>query len=72
VDAVHVDGHSRFVPGDDLAMLRDPPLAEATRLLGAFDPWLQARDRELLVPDADARRELWPVLGRPGAVLVGP
>jgi Winged helix DNA-binding domain len=39
------------------------------RLLGPFDLFLQGKDRELLVPDADRRRELWPTLGRPGAVV---
>ena len=42
-----------------------------TRLLGPFDLFLQARDRELLVADPAHRKELWPVLGRPGAVLSG-
>jgi DNA glycosylase AlkZ-like len=42
----------------------------ATRLLGPFDLLLQARDRSTIVPDAARAKELWPVLGRPGAVLV--
>jgi len=41
------------------------------RLLGPFDLWLQARDREVVVPDASRHKALWPTLGRPGAVLVG-
>jgi hypothetical protein len=41
----------------------------AVRLLGPYDPYLQVRDRELLVPDADRRKDLWRVLGRPGAVV---
>ncbi|MEW1585838.1 winged helix DNA-binding domain-containing protein [Micromonospora vinacea] len=41
-----------------------------TRLLGPFDLFLQAKDRATLVPDAAHVKELWPVLGRPGAVLV--
>ena len=44
--------------------------AAATRLLGPFDLFLQARDRPLLVPDRAHAKELWPVLGRPGGVLV--
>jgi hypothetical protein len=44
--------------------------AKATRLLGPFDLFLQARDRATLVPDTARAKELWPVLGRPGAVLV--
>lgn len=39
------------------------------RLLGPGDPFLDARDRELLVPDGDARKDLWRPVGRPGAVL---
>jgi hypothetical protein len=44
--------------------------ATLTRLLGPFDLFLQARDRATLVPDTAHAKQLWPVLGRPGAVLV--
>ena len=44
--------------------------ARVTRLLGPYDLFLQARDRSTIVPDAAHAKELWPVLGRPGAVLV--
>jgi hypothetical protein len=47
-----------------------PDGSPVVRLLGPFDLLLQVRDRELLVPDPDRRAELWPVLGRPGAVVV--
>lgn len=68
---VAVDGVRREVLAGDLDALRDAPEARGVRLLGAFDPWLQVRDRELLVADADRRKDLWRVLGRPGAVLDG-
>lgn len=45
--------------------------AGPVRLLGPYDPYLQTRDRELLLPDPAQRKALWPVLGRPGAVLAG-
>ncbi len=48
----------------------EPGEAPVVRLLGPFDLLLQVRDRELLVPDPERRAELWPVLGRPGAVVV--
>ena len=52
----------------------EEPAADAglVRLLGGFDLLLQGRDRDLLVPDKAHHKALWPVLGRPGAVLVGP
>jgi hypothetical protein len=39
------------------------------RLLGPYDLYLQGRDRDLLVADRVRAKELWPVLGRPGAVV---
>ena len=45
--------------------------AGLVRLLGPFDLWLQARDRDLVVPDRSRHKALWPTIGRPGAVLVG-
>ncbi len=41
------------------------------RLLSPFDLLLQGRDRHRLVPDQARHKQLWPALGRPGAVLVG-
>ena len=51
----------------------DPPptLPGLVRLLGPFDLFLQARDRELVVPEQAHRKDLWRTLGRPGGVLVG-
>ncbi len=40
------------------------------RLLSPFDPYLQARDRTLIVPDTSVHKALWPVLGRPGVLFV--
>lgn len=72
-DAVEVDldGETRYVLARDVEVLRSPPGGDQVRLLGAFDPWLQVRDRDLLVADAARRKDLWRVLGRPGAVLTG-
>lgn len=63
---VTVDGEQRWA-----LELDDGPTADATRLLGPYDLFLQARDRPLLVPDKDHAKSLWPVIGRPGAVLHG-
>lgn len=69
-DAVEVDveGERRWVLAADAERL-DGPRSPGVRLLGPFDLFLQARDRPLLVPDAARVKELWPMLGRPGAVL---
>jgi hypothetical protein len=53
----------------------DPPPSTSggsrvLRLLGPFDPYLQLRDRDLLVADAARRKVLWPTIGRPGAIVL--
>ena len=53
---------------DSLSAAPDKP-SPIVRLLGPYDPYLQLRDRELLVPDEARRKQLWPVLGRPGAIV---
>ncbi len=39
------------------------------RLVGPHDPYLQLCDGELLIADEARRKILWPVLGRPGAIV---
>jgi len=72
VETVTVEGEERQVLSADADALRSPPdPAGLVRLLGPFDPFLQARDREVVVPDPAHRKDLWRTLGRPGGVLVG-
>lgn len=54
---------------DELASIGSTDQPRAVRLLGTHDPFLQARDRELLVDDEERRADLWRVLGRPGAIV---
>lgn len=65
---VEVEGQRRSMLSGDADGL-EAPAPESTRLLGPFDLFLQARDRPLLVPEPARVKELWPVLGRPGAIL---
>lgn len=65
---ISVDGVRAWVLAADLDRLAEPP-PKVTRLLGPFDLFLQARDRSLLVGEPARAKALWPVLGRPGAVL---
>ncbi|NED96572.1 winged helix DNA-binding domain-containing protein [Phytoactinopolyspora alkaliphila] len=66
---VTVDGETRSALSADMDALTAGP-ARTTQLLGPYDLYLQGRDRALLVSDAARAKVLWPVLGRPGGVLV--
>jgi hypothetical protein len=66
---VSVDGERRWLLAEDASRVADVPPATGVLLLGPFDLFLQARDRPLLVDDPARAKALWPVLGRPGAVL---
>ena len=68
---VEVDGERLDILADDVRRLSAAEPVGGVRLLGPFDLFLQGRDRELVVPDAAARKDLWRTIGRPGAVLAG-
>jgi len=68
--AVEVDGVQEWILSADRSALEHPASFSGVRLLGPFDLYLQTRDRERLVPDDAARKDLWRTLGRPGGVLV--
>lgn len=63
----------RFMLPDDVEALTAGGKADGpepvVRLLGPYDPYLQLRDRELLVAGEAQRKDLWRVLGRPGAIV---
>ncbi|MET0325575.1 MAG: crosslink repair DNA glycosylase YcaQ family protein, partial [Ilumatobacteraceae bacterium] len=69
---VTVEGAARTLLVADSEELGDGDRAggPTVRLLGPYDPYLQLRDRELLVPQAERRKDLWRTLGRPGAIVV--
>jgi Winged helix DNA-binding domain len=67
---VAVDGEPRRLLAADEDALQESEVVRTTRLLGPFDLFLQARDRPTLVSDPARAKALWPVLGRPGAILV--
>ena len=74
VSPVSVDGHDASVLESDARALGSvtPSALTEVRLLGPVDPFLQARDRDVIVGADPARQKiLWPTLGRPGAVLAG-
>ncbi|HYU66414.1 MAG TPA: crosslink repair DNA glycosylase YcaQ family protein [Jatrophihabitantaceae bacterium] len=67
---VDVEGRPAWAAPERLAALRKAKAPRLVRLLGAFDPYLQARDRLLIVPDKAVHKVLWPILGRPGVLFV--
>ncbi len=69
LERVEVEGKKAWTLPDDVDALTAPPEASGVRLLPGYDPFLAARDRELLLPDPDRRKRIWRLLGNPGAVL---
>ena len=60
---IRVDGAKAWILGD----VREAE--PVVRLLGPYDLLGQGKDRDRLVPEAAHRKQLWPILGRPGPVL---
>ncbi|MGF7236392.1 MAG: DNA glycosylase AlkZ-like family protein [Frankia sp.] len=68
---ISIDGsRPAWLPAGSVAALLNPPEPAAARLLPPSDPYLQARDRDLPLPDRDRQKALYRILGNPGAVLV--
>lgn len=70
LDEVSAAGRTAWLPSDAVAAAKRARPPRLTRLLGPFDPYLQARDRDLIVPDRAVQKALWPILGRPGVLFV--
>lgn len=69
---VRVDGKRAWITPDRADLLRRPPsVRDVVRLLPPYDPYLQARDRNLLEPDRERQKAIWRILGNPGVVLAG-
>lgn len=67
MDEVETDRGRAWVLGlDDL---RDPPNPGPARLVPAYDPLLQSRDRATLVPRRDHQRAVWRSVANPGVVV---
>ena len=67
---VRVAGCRAFLATEDIPRLAEPPEPDLVRLLPPWDPFLQSRDRAVLVPDKALQKEVWRVIGNPGALLV--
>lgn len=69
--AVRVDGRSAFGTPEQVEAISRAAVPDPVRLLPPSDPWLSARDREVMVPDAAHRKRIWVSIGAPGVVLAG-
>jgi hypothetical protein len=67
---VSIEGKSAWLPRARLASLKKAKPKPMVRLLPPYDPYLQARDRGLLLADKAQQKTLWRgLLGAPGAVF---
>ncbi|GAA4921523.1 DNA glycosylase AlkZ-like family protein [Actinoplanes utahensis] len=67
---VRVDGRRAWLPASSVSLLESAQQPRGVRWIPAMDPLLQARDRDLLVPSRDRQKEVWRILGNPGALLL--
>jgi hypothetical protein len=67
---VTLDGRRRLILAADAERLADPPAASGVRLLPGYDPYLDQRDRDTLLPDRELRARVRRPIGNPGVVLV--
>ncbi|GAA4808697.1 crosslink repair DNA glycosylase YcaQ family protein [Actinomycetospora chlora] len=66
---VDLGGRRAWLPAEDVPAALDAPEPDVVRLLPPLDPILQARDREVHAPDETLRKELYKIIGNPGALL---
>ncbi|MFI5492444.1 DNA glycosylase AlkZ-like family protein [Actinoplanes sp. NPDC051859] len=70
LDEVSVAGRKAWLPTSAGADLAAAGKVTGVRWLPAMDPLLQARDRDVLVPNRAHQKEVWRALGNPGVILV--
>jgi hypothetical protein len=69
VDDELVQVGKAFLLAADQDLFDSPPAPRGTRLLGAGDPLLAARDRAVIASDDGVRKKIWRPVGSPGVVL---
>jgi hypothetical protein len=69
---VKVNGKLRYILDGEEQKLRQAKTDEnRILLLGAHDPYLDLKDRELILEDKERQKAVWRTVGNPGAVLRG-
>ena len=72
MEPVSVSGKTRYIlSADRESLLAGAPPEDNLCLLGAHDPYLDVRDRDVLLNDPALRRQVWKTVANPGAILKG-
>lgn len=72
MEPVRFEGKTCFMLASDKGSMFDVSGgASQTLLLGAHDPYLDLRDRSVVLPDASLQKLVWKYVGNPGAILDG-
>ena len=66
---VQVGAAKRYMLAEDLPLLCRETPPSGLRLLGAHDPYLDLRDREVILENKTLQRRVWRTVANPGAVL---
>ena len=70
IEPVSLSGKTRYILAEDKELLLSPPPPERqAHLLGGHDPYLDLRDREVILEDKARQRLIWQTVSNPGAVL---
>jgi hypothetical protein len=67
---IEVDGRKAWLPESAVPALRSASAESGIRFVPPMDALLQARDRNVLVPERAHQKEIWRALGNPGVLLV--
>ena len=63
-------GKKRYLLREDLEEWKQAaPLTGKLQLLAAHDPYLELRDREVLLASSSLQKQVWRIQGNPGALL---
>ena len=69
LEPVTATGKIAFILQADRESFRRADTEEALLLLGPHDPYLDIRDRAILLEDTAAQRQVWRTVGNPGVIL---
>jgi len=70
LEPVITNGKKAYILSADREILSGPPSPQRTWLwLGPHDPYLDQRDRDILLPDKALQRKVWQTVANPGVIL---